>query len=100
MPDCASPGQPSEFADSESCPFFISPLSSRQLDCLRLAALGQTDQAIARQLTRKDGRPISPRTVQAHLHDACEALGANGRTHAVFIAQGLGLIKFDTFTAN
>lgn len=91
MPDSVnSPGQSEEYLD---CPFFIS---ERQLDCLRLAAQGQTDQVIARQLLRKDGQPISVRTVRAHLQAARAALGALNTTHAVAIALSRRLIAVIT----
>ncbi|GIK42426.1 MAG: hypothetical protein BroJett011_62590 [Chloroflexota bacterium] len=67
------PGQSTD----DGLPFLIS---SRQQEVLYLAAMGQTDRAIARNLA------IAPRTVRAHLQAIREALGARNTTHAVAIA--------------
>jgi LuxR family quorum sensing-dependent transcriptional regulator len=61
-------------------------LSPRQLDCLRLAALGKTSIGIGHELG------ISPRTVDEYVADACRRLGVRNRTQAVAKAMALGLL--------
>ena len=51
----------------------IEPLSARELDVLRLAAEGQTNEEIADALT------LSPRTVERHLSNVYGKLGLTGR---------------------
>jgi DNA-binding NarL/FixJ family response regulator len=55
----------------------IEPLSSRELDVLRLTAQGLTNRAIGHTLG------ISHRTVQGHLASVYGKLGVNSRTEAV-----------------
>jgi DNA-binding CsgD family transcriptional regulator len=64
-------------------------LSPRQVDCLRLAARGQTSVEIAETLG------ISPRTVDQYIGQACERLKVRNRTQAVAKAIALGLIAKD-----
>ena len=52
-------------------------LTPRQLECMRLVEQGLTAKQIAHQLT------ISHRTVEQHVSDALDALGANNRLAAV-----------------
>jgi DNA-binding CsgD family transcriptional regulator len=66
------------------------PLSPRQLDCLRLAALGRTSLGIA------DALGISPRTVDEYIADACRRLGVRNRTQAVAKVAALGLLTEGT----
>ncbi|HEY4188891.1 MAG TPA: alpha/beta fold hydrolase [Candidatus Limnocylindrales bacterium] len=51
----------------------VEPLSTRELDVLRIAAEGQTNQAIASNLG------LSVRTVERHLSNAYGKLGVSGR---------------------
>jgi pimeloyl-ACP methyl ester carboxylesterase/DNA-binding CsgD family transcriptional regulator len=51
----------------------VEPLSSRELDVLRLAAEGRTNDEIADALT------LSPRTVERHLSNVYAKLGVSGR---------------------
>jgi pimeloyl-ACP methyl ester carboxylesterase/DNA-binding CsgD family transcriptional regulator len=51
----------------------VEPLSARELDVLRLAAEGQTNEEIATALT------LSPRTVERHLSNVYGKLGLTGR---------------------
>lgn len=60
------------------------PLSSRQLEVARLLALGEKDQAIARQLD------MSARTVERDVRTILESLGARSRTQAVLAMTGRG----------
>jgi len=61
-------------------------LTDRQLDVLKLTALGRSNKEIARDLD------LSPATIKAHVAAAIAALGAANRTEAVSKAQGMGLI--------
>lgn len=65
----------------------VPVLSPRQIDCLRLAALGMTSAQIARKLG------MAPRTVDQHLTLACARLGVRNRTPAVARAVLLGIIS-------
>ena len=60
-------------------------LSPRQLECLRLAAAGQTSIEIAAELG------ISSRTVDQHVSEACMRLRVRNRVQAVAKAVALGL---------
>jgi len=62
----------------------LDPLSSRELDVLRLAAKGYTNKAIGVELD------ISDRTVQGHLAKIYIKLNAASRTEAVMRAVSLG----------
>lgn len=68
-------------------------LSPQQLRALNLAAHGLTNQAIAQHMG------LATCVVSEYLAGAYRRLGAVDRANAVFIAQGVGLIKFDAVTA-
>lgn len=55
-------------------------LTAREAEVLRLVALGHPNSKIADQLT------VSPRTVQKHMQNILEKLGARSRTQAVATA--------------
>lgn len=61
-------------------------LSPRQLDVLRLVALGANASEIATELS------ISEATVRTHVKNMLERLGAHNRAHAVAIAMASGLL--------
>jgi PAS domain S-box-containing protein len=61
-------------------------LSPRQLDVLRLVALGANASRIAQELS------IAEATVRTHVRNVLERLGANNRAHAVAIAMTSGLL--------
>jgi DNA-binding CsgD family transcriptional regulator len=63
-----------------------SSLSARELEVLGLAADGYTGREIAGLLA------LAPSTVQSHLHNTYEKLGARGRTSAVAMALRSSLI--------
>ena len=61
-------------------------MTSRQLQVLRLFAMGRTSIEIAAELG------ISVSTVEAHLSGARESLGAKNSAHAVYLTCKKGLI--------
>jgi LuxR family quorum-sensing system transcriptional regulator CciR len=61
-------------------------LSKREVECLRWAALGKTDQEIARIISR------SCATIRFHIHNAAQKLDAVNRSQAVFKASQLGYL--------
>jgi LuxR family maltose regulon positive regulatory protein len=64
----------------------VEPLTDRELEVLRMVAVGQTNRAIASALVIEYG------TVKRHLHSAFGKLGANNRTEAVAHARAKGLL--------
>jgi DNA-binding CsgD family transcriptional regulator len=62
-------------------------LSPRQIECLRLAAAGQTSHDIAATLG------LSSRTVDQYVGEACERLKVRNRVQAVAKAFELGLFS-------
>jgi DNA-binding CsgD family transcriptional regulator len=62
-------------------------LTSREIDCLRLAALGLTAQETATALD------VTVRTVEFHLKNAAEKFGACNKVRAVALAVSQGLIE-------
>ncbi|MDX3353928.1 LuxR C-terminal-related transcriptional regulator [Streptomyces sp. ME01-24h] len=65
------------------------PITSRQLDALRLAANGLPNAALARRMG------IGEATAKDLLRMAFRKLGVRDRTHAVAVAIRLGLIGLD-----
>ncbi|HEY4751803.1 MAG TPA: LuxR C-terminal-related transcriptional regulator, partial [Candidatus Limnocylindrales bacterium] len=63
------------------------PLSARELEVVRLVALGRSNKEVAASLR------ISEATVKTHLVHAFEKLGVTDRTSAVTTAIELGLIE-------
>jgi DNA-binding NarL/FixJ family response regulator len=61
-------------------------LSPREIEVLRLVAMGNSNKQIAGQLT------IVEETVKAHISNILSKLGANDRTHAVTIATTRGFL--------
>ncbi len=61
-------------------------LTPRQLDVLRLLAIGKANKEIARELAISEG------TVKSHVDAILGELAARNRTHAVIVAQQAGLI--------
>jgi len=76
-----------------SSPSLVTPLTDREMEVLTLAAKGQTNKAIATQLS------ISDRTVQGHFARIFEKLQAASRTEAVMRAVSMGLIPPDIASA-
>ncbi len=67
----------------------VEGLTDRELEVLRLAARGMTNQAIGAELG------ISDRTVQGHLANVYEKLGVSTRTEAVLRAVKLGWLTLN-----
>jgi LuxR family maltose regulon positive regulatory protein len=67
-------------------PFGGEQLTVRELEVLRLVAIGRSNQAIAQLLT------ISLHTVKKHMTSVLEKLGAESRTAAVVRARELGIV--------
>jgi DNA-binding NarL/FixJ family response regulator len=61
-------------------------LSDREVEIVRLVALGETGPEIAEQLH------ISHNTVRTHIHNAMVKTGARSRAHLVAKAMGAGLV--------
>ncbi|MCW5624505.1 MAG: helix-turn-helix domain-containing protein [Burkholderiales bacterium] len=61
-------------------------LSDRETECLRWISVGKTAAEVGVILS------LSERTVNMHLTNARQKLGANNTTHAVAVAIRLGLI--------
>jgi LuxR family maltose regulon positive regulatory protein len=64
----------------------IEPLTERELEVLRLMALGRTNQQIAAQLV------VAPGTIKAHTASIYRKLDVANRTEAVARARQLGLL--------
>jgi DNA-binding NarL/FixJ family response regulator len=62
-------------------------LTPKELEVLRLVALGNANKLIAAQLS------ISEETVKSRVKNILDKLGANDRTHAVTIALKRGIIE-------
>jgi LuxR family maltose regulon positive regulatory protein len=62
------------------------PLSERELDILRLIAIGRSNQEIAEMLV------IAVSTVKTHINNLYGKLGTNRRTEAIAIAREQGLL--------
>lgn len=73
--------QPAVQADSRT------PLSTRQLEVLRLVAIGASASQIADELS------ISAATVRTHVKNILDRLGAKNRAHAVALAIGEGMLS-------
>ena len=67
-------------------PALVEPLSNRELEVLRLAADGLSNQTIAGQLF------LSAGTVKCHLHQIYGKLAATSRFSAVARARELSLL--------
>ena len=65
-------------------------LSKREVQCLRWAALGKTDEEIAKILGR------SCATIRFHIHNAAIKLNAVNRSQTVFKASQLGYLGLDS----
>jgi DNA-binding NarL/FixJ family response regulator len=64
-----------------------TPLTARELEVLRLVAVGRSNREIADQLY------ISAKTASVHVSNILAKLGAQSRTEAVAIAHRLGVLE-------
>jgi DNA-binding NarL/FixJ family response regulator len=64
-------------------------LTTRETEVLRLAARGLSNRAIGEKLE------ISPRTVEVHMGNLFEKIGATSRTEAVVLAARRGIVDLD-----
>ncbi len=78
---------PPEIATDLAEHFADDALSEREIEVLRLVALGNSNKLVAMQLS------ISEETVKAHMKTILSKLGANDRTHAVTIAMKRGILE-------
>ena len=78
---------PPEIAAEMAAYFAADALTAREIDVLRLVALGNSNRRAAQ------GLGIAEETVKAHMSGVLAKLGANDRTHAVTIAIRRGIIE-------
>jgi LuxR family maltose regulon positive regulatory protein len=64
----------------------VEPLSERELEVLKLVAVGLSNREIGRKLF------ISPGTAKTHIHNLCGKLNVRNRTEAASRAKELGLV--------
>ena len=64
----------------------VEKLSVREIEVLRLIAVGLSNREIAEQLY------LSPGTIKTHVHNICGKLGVSNRTQAVVHARDMNLI--------
>ena len=77
---------PAEIAAELAAHVADDALSQREIEVLRLVAMGNSNKQIAAQLM------IVEETVKAHISNILSKLGANDRTHAVTIATTRGFL--------
>ena len=77
---------PAEIAAELAAHVADDALSPREIEVLRLVAMGNSNKQIAAQLM------IVEETVKAHISNILSKLGANDRTHAVTIATTRGFL--------
>ena len=82
----AGPPSPDRCRDTAAVPGIIDPLTSRELEVLRMMAAGRSNQAIAGELV------VTLDTVKKHVGHVLGKLGAGNRTEAVARARELSLI--------
>jgi DNA-binding CsgD family transcriptional regulator len=83
------PGSELEELHDVPQPDLLGPLSTRQVEVLRLVAIGASAPEIADELC------ISEATVRTHVKNILERLGAKNRAHAVALAMRDGLLGDD-----
>lgn len=80
---------PADLAVDLATRFTDKDLSSREIEVLRLVAVGSPNKRIALVLD------VTVDTVKAHMKGILSKLSANDRTHAVTLALRRGLIQLD-----
>ncbi len=78
------PGEPAAPPPLPDTP--LEPLTARELEVLRLLALGLSNREMAEKLVLAEG------TVKTHVHNLIAKLGAQSRTHAIALGRQMGLI--------
>jgi ATP/maltotriose-dependent transcriptional regulator MalT len=73
-------------ANVKSAAGLIEPLSERELEVLRLMAVGLSNREIGARLV------VSTGTVKTHVHHICGKMGVSNRTQAVVQARDLKII--------
>jgi LuxR family transcriptional regulator, maltose regulon positive regulatory protein len=82
----ARPATPDPGQNAPAVPGIVDPLTSRELEVLRMLAAGRSNQAIAGELV------VTLDTVKKHVGHVLAKLGAANRTEAVARARELSLI--------
>jgi LuxR family maltose regulon positive regulatory protein len=82
----APPAAPQARARTVAVPGLVEPVSSRELEVLRLLAAGRQNQEIAEELV------VALSTVKKHVTHILDKLGAANRTQATARARELGLL--------
>jgi LuxR family maltose regulon positive regulatory protein len=77
---------PQSTIKNQKSKILIEPLSGRELEILRLLAVGLSNRAIAERLV------ISVGTAKSHVHHILEKMGSDSRMQAVAKARELGLL--------
>jgi DNA-binding NarL/FixJ family response regulator len=67
-----------------------APLTTREIEVLRLIAVGNANKVIAAELH------VAEETVKGHVRNILTKLGANDSTHAVTIALKRGILHLET----
>jgi LuxR family transcriptional regulator, maltose regulon positive regulatory protein len=80
------PAAPTARPPAVAVPGLVEPLSSRELEVLRLLAAGRPNQEIAEELV------VALSTVKKHVTHILDKLGATNRTQATARARELGLL--------
>ena len=80
------PGNELEELQPATQPRLRGPLSTRQVEVLRMVAVGASAAEMADELS------ISEATVRTHVKNILERLGAKNRAHAVALAMHSGLL--------
>lgn len=79
---------PAQIATEIAFHAYDEPLTGREVDILRLIAVGEANKQVARNLG------IAEETVKAHLKNIFAKLDVADRTHAVTVAAKRGIIEF------
>jgi DNA-binding NarL/FixJ family response regulator len=85
-PDAHTNGSGDSTEPTRRHPAVVPSLTAREIEVLRLMALGQTAREIS------EGLVISPKTVSSHLQRILAKLAVHSRVQAVVVAYQLGLV--------
>jgi DNA-binding NarL/FixJ family response regulator len=81
---------PGGAGEAPAYPAYVERLTQRELDVLQLLAAGERNQEIG------DSLCLTRKTVEYHVNHILRKLGAKNRTHAVLLAERMGLIPIFT----